>query len=110
MADPKTETETVPLPNLEQVVALVRAMLYAATGYMVGAGYMTADVATALIALAPGLVGVAWTLARHTQVGTLLAAARLGGVDHICVSDAKLAAATGNDPKDGGKVIVQHDN
>lgn len=61
--------------NLQQVLSFVRWALTLATGWAVGKGYLTADLAASIAAVVLGLVPLLWGFVTHTDANAVTTAA-----------------------------------
>lgn len=63
------------IPNQDQMGELTRQILMAVSGYLVGRGWLTADMATTLGGIAATAIPIIWGMVRQTKLGNIVAGA-----------------------------------
>ncbi len=72
-------------PNLDQVLSATRNILSLVCGFLVGHGYVSADLATAVVGVVMALVPFGWGYYMHTDNEKLKAVEALSDVRTIIV-------------------------
>lgn len=88
-----------------QFQALLRQLLTLLGGYMVGAGYLDAASAEAMVGALAVIGGVGWSLWASRKVGVINAASSIPEVSSVGVTNSSLAAKTVS-----AKVVKENDH